>query len=213
MSYILEALRKSEQERQATSARGVGMLLPPTATYRPVQRRGLILGVVLAMLAVLAGLWWLSPAAPAKPSALAASPAVAAPATPPPAAPAQVAVAPPVTPPPAAPAPLAVAPTASTPTAVLAPPVRSVAPAPAKKTPAPSANPPAAAAPLADSAETGKGLPAIRISGFIDDEQGKLAIINDKLVREGEEVAPGLRLEEIVDDKAVFSFKGQRFRR
>ena len=40
-----------------------------------------------------------------------------------------------------------------------------------------------------------------------------LAIINDKLVREGEEVAPGLRLEKIIDESAVFTYKGQRFRR
>jgi len=61
---------------------------------------------------------------------------------------------------------------------------------------------------------TPKGLPPLTISGYINDEQGgRLAIVNDKLVHEGEEVSPGLRLEKIVDDSAVFTYKGQRFRR
>ena len=59
-----------------------------------------------------------------------------------------------------------------------------------------------------------KDLPALTISGYIRDEQGaSLAMINDKLVREGEEVAPGLRLEKITGDSSIFSYKGYRFRR
>ena len=33
MSYILDALRKSEQERQVASGRGVGMLFPVMADH------------------------------------------------------------------------------------------------------------------------------------------------------------------------------------
>ncbi len=35
--------------------------------------------------------------------------------------------------------------------------------------------------------------------------------INGRMMREGQEVAPGLRLEEINQDGAVFSFRGTRF--
>lgn len=37
--------------------------------------------------------------------------------------------------------------------------------------------------------------------------------INGRMMREGQEVAPGLRLEEINQDGAVFSFRGTRFRK
>ncbi len=37
--------------------------------------------------------------------------------------------------------------------------------------------------------------------------------INGQMMREGQEVAPGLRLEEINQDGAVFSFRGTRFRK
>ena len=57
-------------------------------------------------------------------------------------------------------------------------------------------------------------LPTIAIAGYIRDEQGiSLAMINEKLVREGEEVAPNLRLEKILNDGSIFNFKGYLFRR
>jgi general secretion pathway protein B len=40
-----------------------------------------------------------------------------------------------------------------------------------------------------------------------------MAMIDDKLLHEGDEVAPGLRLEKILADGAQFSYKGYRFRR
>ncbi len=52
------------------------------------------------------------------------------------------------------------------------------------------------------------------IAGYIhDDQEGSMAMINDKLVREGEEISPGLRLEKILADGAIFVYKGRRFRR
>jgi general secretion pathway protein B len=59
-----------------------------------------------------------------------------------------------------------------------------------------------------------KDFPALSIAGYIHDDQGNsLAMINDKLVREGEEVEPGLRLEKILGENSVFVYKGRRFRR
>lgn len=41
----------------------------------------------------------------------------------------------------------------------------------------------------------------------------RMITINGKVMREGDEVAPGLKLEEILTGGAVFTFKGQRFRK
>ena len=57
-------------------------------------------------------------------------------------------------------------------------------------------------------------MPSVSVAGFIRDEgAGGMVIVNDKLVREGDEVAPGLKLEKILQDGLVFNYKGQRFKR
>ena len=59
-----------------------------------------------------------------------------------------------------------------------------------------------------------QGLPALNISGYVHDEQGSsIAMINNQLVHEGEEISPGLRLVKILDDSAIFSYKGYVFSR
>jgi general secretion pathway protein B len=40
-----------------------------------------------------------------------------------------------------------------------------------------------------------------------------MVIVNDRLVREGDEVAPGVILEQILNDSVVFNYKGKRFKR
>jgi general secretion pathway protein B len=57
-------------------------------------------------------------------------------------------------------------------------------------------------------------MPALSVAGFIRDEgSGSLVIVNDRLVREGDEVAPGVKLEKILNDSLVFEYKGYRFKR
>lgn len=57
-------------------------------------------------------------------------------------------------------------------------------------------------------------MPALSIAGFIRDEgSGSMVIVNDRLVREGDEVAPGVKLEKILHDSLVFNYKGYRFNR
>jgi general secretion pathway protein B len=57
-------------------------------------------------------------------------------------------------------------------------------------------------------------LPPITVAGYIsDDGAGGMVIVNDKLVREGDEISPGLKLEKILRDGLVFNYKGQQFRR
>jgi general secretion pathway protein B len=59
-----------------------------------------------------------------------------------------------------------------------------------------------------------KDLPPLNISGFIRNGQaGSLAMINNRLVHEGEEISPGLRLEKIKEDSAIFSYNGYVFSR
>ena len=59
-----------------------------------------------------------------------------------------------------------------------------------------------------------KGLPQMNISGYIHTEQGVgIAMINNQLIREGDEIYPGLRLIKVLDDKAVFNYKGYIFTR
>jgi general secretion pathway protein B len=59
-----------------------------------------------------------------------------------------------------------------------------------------------------------KDLPAMNITGYVHNEQtGSMAMINNQLVHEGEEVSPGLRLVKILDNSAIFSYKGYVFTR
>ncbi len=57
-------------------------------------------------------------------------------------------------------------------------------------------------------------MPKILVSGISHsaDPNGRLAIINDRVVREGDEVAAGLKVEQISMDGLIFSYQGYRFR-
>jgi general secretion pathway protein B len=110
--------------------------------------------------------------------------------------------------------------------AVKAPPAPAD-PAPAASTP-PAAPIPVAAAPVRTEAapaprESGsrgelpsgvqREVPALSVSGFIREEGSSgFVIVNDRLLREGDELAPGLKLEKILQDSVVFDYKGYRFR-
>jgi len=55
-------------------------------------------------------------------------------------------------------------------------------------------------------------LPALSVGGFIrEDGSSGMVVVNDRLVREGDEVMPGLTVEKIQTDSVVFNYKGQRF--
>jgi general secretion pathway protein B len=58
-----------------------------------------------------------------------------------------------------------------------------------------------------------QSLPAIHISAHIYSEnpETRMTIINDKTLREGQSVAPGLVLEEITRNGVILRFQGQRF--
>ena len=57
-------------------------------------------------------------------------------------------------------------------------------------------------------------LPQFNIWGhaYSPEPQTRAARINEKILQEEQELAPGLKLEEIVPDGVIFSFRGYRFR-
>lgn len=212
MSYILEALRRAESERERGKVPGLhsqawadGATAAP-ATGRPGARRGaqplLIGGLVLLLLAGAgAYMWWSRPAPAPAPVLASAEPA------PPPAPTASVAL-PPPPPVPASALPL------PPPPVVLPAPLPTPAPAPAA-TPAPAARP---AAPIPTLAELSPALraelPPLQVGGAMhsDTPANRMLILNGQVYREGDAIAPGLQLEQIQLRSAVLLYKGQRLR-
>ncbi len=268
MSYILEALRKSERQRQIVTVHGGGMLYPAMVEHPRSASVSLWLGsagLTAVMLALLVWLWPRSPGAaqmatqmatqmgaqmgaqvasqmgPQVASHVAAQVSAELPgqatglaeaSVAQPSAAGSVGYPRPAPPIPVVPAPRRPAATADA--AVTTPVSRSVS----RPTQAVAAKAVASASPgnqavavlpmdhdpTNSMVESGKNaangetwqaeLPTIAIAGYIRDEQGtSLAMINEKLVREGEEVAPNLRLEKILGDGSIFNYKGYRFRR
>lgn len=240
MSYILDALQRAEAERERGRVPGLkSQLVPPAgrggvaaSAYRSWQA---LVGLAVVLIALVGlGLWgWAgteeSPQATDVPmssqpdSTVAAVPAPAAPLqlpapttpqqriTPPPE-PVQPILAPP-RPAPAAPAtPAAPAAAASSNAAPAVIPAPAVA---AKGTP-PAASPPAnAAVPSFGelTAEARAQLPAVNVSGstYSQNPALRMLIANGKVVQEGQDIAPGLRLETIGPRSAVLNHQGLRY--
>lgn len=237
MSYILDALKKSEQARLAAAAAPQQPLLgiDIAAQPRPVWPYWVI--AVLLLNAAALYFWPRNPGTGEFRTE--ASPVV----TPAPTAPAppraradgeaQVTTLPVTRSPLSAPA----APAASAAPAVApaAPAPREAAPQTAPAVPATrgndavarvsrpgSATSPAAgeappAAPLAPGempAEVRRELPPLAISGVMRvQDAASLVVVNERPVREGEEAAPGVRVERILENGVQFSYKGYRFQR
>ena len=238
MSYILEALKKAQAERQLGNAPTIHA--PPPMYAAPDRARGgnrryLAIGLGAGVLVAAAALLWLRQggeqpvrlaAAPAAPPAAATDSAPAA--TPAPAsapAPAPVAVAAP----PAAPVAVRPAPAPVRAPEPAAPPVRvaeAARPAP-RAEPAPAAPEPAALAAAAPPAAeeslrslqqlpeaVRREIPQVAFGGYIySPTPGESLLLVDKMLRrEGEEVAPGLVLERLTPKAAVMNYRGTRYR-
>ena len=238
MSYILEALKKAQAERQLGNAPTIHAPAPSYAAPRAgqgAQRRYLALGVGVVVVAAAVALLWLRLAGEGPVRLAAVTPpatvAATAPATAPvamPAPPAVVTAAPaPVIQPAPAPAPAPVA---------EARPVRvKPAPAPVVSTASSSPQPPpqqreaapvpATAAPqpvgddqlrtlqqLPDTLQ--REIPKVAFGGYIySPTPGESLLLVDKMLRrEGEEVAPGLVLERLTPKAAVMNYRGTRYR-
>lgn len=222
MSYILDALRRSQAERErgqvpGLDARPTAVAAVPSAP--PGQRwRRVGLGALALVGAGLMLLWWLRAVLPAAPTL----PAVVASAErPAPAVPLPTTLAPATAPVPApVPAPVQVPAPATLPTVVSAhvpPPAAVVLPAapavaqtrPAPGTAAAAAPVPAASAPArtplaALTPAQRRELPPLVLGGSIwsDSALGRFVIVNGQVVREGETAALGVVVERI-EPKAV----------
>ena len=212
MSYILDALRKAEAERERGSVPGIHAQ-PAFAGARPGSAPArsrlwlvvITLGVLLALVVAVV-LYLLLARGPA--SELAARPA----------GPASAAVAPAATP---------IAPVASTAAPAIATPAQPVPP-PVRKARAASA-PPLATAKASAAAPTAKTdervyalnelpddirrqLPTLSVGGsmYSPKPADRLVIINGQVLHEGDQLAPDLVVQQIKLKSAVLAFKGYR---
>lgn len=214
MSYILDALKKSEQQRQRSAAQ-ITLATPPAtpSAASPVAYRHVLLALLLIAVGIAVG-WlrpWQSPPPPPPAPAVTPAPAVLAP----PPAPAASARVPPIMPAPAQPP------------VVAAPPVTPPPPSPTKVVAAPEAPLPVVAEPQATEqaprvmalselpASVRQALPALAISlhAYAREPRERIVMINNQMLRQGDPVAPGLRLEQITQDGVVLGYQGYRFHR
>lgn len=204
MSYILDALKRADSERERGIVPGLrAQPVPPGPTVGSIGRDFKLVTVLLigmGLIVTVGFLWrWLGTQDPA-PVVVQAPPAVlSAPAA------SVTAISSPTFP---------VAPPAVVST--LAPPAR-VAPAP-PRAPVMASPPPAPApAPIAELAELPAdarlALPKLVISGstYSDNPAHRMLVINGQVFREGEKVEADLLLERIRIKSAVLNYKGQRY--
>lgn len=225
MSYILDALRRAdaERERERQPVPGLhsqgGSPMPSAAPPAATPWWPWALGAVLMVGSGLGAAWWWTRAA--TPSTVAAPPRPAprpalppAPVPDPAPQPPAATVGPTPTPPalhtpPASPAPV--------PPTVAAPAQPRVAPSPA---PVPAQTPtqtpaPAAAAPIQEASPALKReMARLGVSGSVysDDPASRFVIVRGEVVHEGATLGPELVLEQIRPHELVLRYKGQRMR-
>jgi general secretion pathway protein B len=226
MSYILDALKRADAERERGHIPGLHSRSAPTLDRLDPGRPRRWLPASLIGLAILfaggLGLWWWQGAAPDAPVQLTspkiapAAPSAAVPPEPPRAA-QQVTV--PTLPilapePPRPPRPTEGA--ADRPAGSVAPSVPAAATASASEAPAATAT--ATASPVRSFAELAPDvrarLPAVNVSGstYSQNPAHRMLIVNGKVVQEGGEISPGLKLETIEQRSAVLNHQGMRYR-
>lgn len=220
MSYILDALRRAEADRERERGQVPGLHSQPLPgdAAAPVAGRHRWLpwagGGLLLLAGIVAGSWWAGSAqevvAPASP--------VPQPASAPPAPTADAADV--ATPPAASVPPLPLPAASASPYLAPAPPPGAVvaAPAPRPVSVAAPAPVPAADAPIPRLSELPESLrrelPRLALGGSVysDDPASRMVIINGEVLREGAKLGADLVLEQIRPRELVLRFKGQRFR-
>lgn len=223
MSYILEALKKAEAERRSGNAPSIHSphTFAPARATRPWWRHPAArIAAAIVLLAVVIAAWLLTRQQPAQTATVPAPPApapatAASPPTPPPAPAPPASAAPP---PAATAAPPSVEPRAARPEPKPRPVTRKTeekpAPAPkAKAKPEESAQP--LPPPLRELPEqVQREIPPLDVGGYIYSPvpADRSVLINKKLLREGDEVAPGLTLERMTPSGMVLNYRGHRYR-
>lgn len=198
MSYILDALRKADAQRESDPARGIHAQAAAAVAARtaPAAPTWAWAGVALCGAVLVAYAAWpdAQPGLPAQAepvAALAPAPVVV---------PVATSVSPPAPPP--------------LPTPVVARPAApELAPAPAAAEPAPSTGPGRILALAELPAAVRSDLPKLAISGGVHSENAaqRMLIVGGEVVSEGAEVAPGVVLEQIRAGTAVLRYKGFRY--
>jgi len=223
MSYILDALKRADAERERGAVPGLHAqqtaALAAAPTTRVRTRLWLIGGAVLTLSAIAAGLWqWRASTNEASLPAVqlavvaplvntSAAPAAAPAPMPAPAPASTVAPAPVV----ASPLPVAVGPAPQ----VVAAPVHAATPKAAVSAPA-AAPVVAPVIPLLSEMpeDFRRQIPALTITGAVYSETPaqRLLLVNNLVLNQGGLAAPEVSLEEIRPKSSVFSFRGTRFR-
>ncbi len=241
MSYILDALRKADAERERGNvpsihaqpmSPGPGAAGAPRAPRSPI---GVIVAAVLLVIVGAAAAWWVLsarmrdnvPALPVAAAPVATAPAavVASSAAVPPA----VTTAPAATAAPAVratPAPVAATPRKTTKPAATAPaasPAPSLAPAPttAVATPPARTEPANPNGPLAGKVyalnelpdDIRRQLPTVNIGGsmYSPVRENRLLIVNGQVLHEGDKITPELVVDQVRVKAAVLAFRGYRY--
>jgi general secretion pathway protein B len=264
MSYILEALKKAQAERQLGDMPTIhaAQVVPVAPASASASRKPLLAGVAAGVVVagVAATLFWRHQAAPTQVAVavpVAKAPAMAAPAPgatmappdagqplppraespvarPPQSAVSSAAPTPAVPAPHAAQAPAAapgrgkpMPPQASAPHQDRSAGQQAVAPAnpdaakagivqaPAERMPAPAAVPEEYVRTLAELPENiRREVPKVAFGGYMysPNSADRLVLVDKALRHEGEEIAPGLRLEKLLPKSAVLSYRGYVFR-
>jgi general secretion pathway protein B len=207
MSFILDALKKSEQERRRREVPDLHTEHAPIPAGRSrIPLWALLVGLALLLNAGLL-LWWLRPWQPS------VTVDVEGP---------QLSVVEPSSPAPA-PAPVTALPlVAPEPTLPEAPPSPPAVPsAPAPVAPAPVREVPASAPKKSATIPDLQDLPAalraelptidITLHFFTEPPAARMVRINGRNLREGQQVSPALALEEITSEGVVLNFRGQLF--
>lgn len=206
MSYILEALKKAEAERKSGVAQGIQILPPISSTYRgqPAWRRPLPWAALAALAIALASAAWFAVTRNAK-EAAAPAPAPA---------PVQVQPAPRVAPP---------APPVQAEPAPAPKPKEKIVKKPAEAKPQPVEEPKTAKTQPAEAPvpilqelpeQVQREIPPLAVGGYIysSSKTDRSVLINQRLLHEGEEVAPGLVLEKMLPNGMVLNYRGYRYR-
>ncbi|RYF42415.1 MAG: hypothetical protein EOO25_06775 [Comamonadaceae bacterium] len=226
MSYILDALRKADAQRERDPARGIhAQPVRPAAgddaRSTPAWVWLLAGGAAVCALAAGAWLWTVRAAPPAAPVTAMNAPRESAPVpiAPPPMAPAAPAMEVLPAAPPPAPAPEPVVKAAPAPARLASAPVPASAPAATPAAAPASAQKAAAPAPerlpsLAElPADVQRELPKLAITGGVYSENPaqRMLVINGQVFNEGGEPAPGVLLEQIRPRSAVLKIRGARY--
>ncbi|MEO8313749.1 MAG: general secretion pathway protein GspB [Pseudomonadota bacterium] len=206
MSFILDALKKAESER----SRHTGPVLMDVRIAQSRQRLpgwAWVLGCALLANLVLVVLGWVLLRKPEAAPAAAQAAAAIGPTTAPTAAAAPPAAIPqsPVIEPVLAPVPAAV---------VAAAPATTVIPAPISSPPLPTPSPRIDNLPtFQDLIAQGVTLPTMQLNLHVYDElpANRYVLLNARRLREGDEVADGIRVESIVPRGVVLNARGRRF--